>query len=71
MCRKLTIPCKKPQTIAGVKDLWEESRENIELGEIIGHGNFGEVYKGCKFIIQTQSKIIIKLFISRHLAKKV
>jgi serine/threonine protein kinase len=30
----------------GFKDVWEESRENIELGETIGAGNFGEVYKG-------------------------
>jgi hypothetical protein len=46
LCRILTIPCKKPEIIAGVKDIWEESRENVELEEIIGHGNFGEVYKG-------------------------
>jgi hypothetical protein len=26
--------------------MWEESRENVELEEIIGHGNFGEVYRG-------------------------
>jgi hypothetical protein len=30
----------------GYKDVWEESQENIELGETIGAGNFGEVFKG-------------------------
>ena len=30
----------------GFKDVWEEDRANIELGPLIGAGNFGEVYKG-------------------------
>jgi serine/threonine protein kinase len=30
----------------GFKDVWEEDRLNIELGQLIGAGNFGEVYKG-------------------------
>jgi hypothetical protein len=50
LCRRLTQPCPKQQNFVGFKDIWEESRENIELEEIIGHGNFGEVFRGFYFI---------------------
>ncbi len=46
LCRTLTKPCPKVTSFVGFKDVWEEDRINIELGPLIGAGNFGEVYKG-------------------------
>ncbi len=46
ICCKLLKPCPKETDSNDLKDIWEEKVENIELGEIIGKGNFGDVYKG-------------------------
>ena len=46
LCRLLLKPCEKVTHFVGFKDVWEETRENIECTEMIGAGNFGEVYKG-------------------------
>ncbi len=42
-------PCEKIITTVGFKDIWELEREDVTLGEKIGDGNFGEVYKGILF----------------------
>ena len=34
------------ENFEGLKDVWEESRDNIECVEMIGSGNYGEVYRG-------------------------
>lgn len=39
-------PCPKETGFNDLKDIWEESPENIELNEMLGKGNFGEVYRG-------------------------
>jgi fyn-related kinase len=42
----------------GFKDVWEEDRVNIELGQLIGSGNFGEVYKGLwrkRFVVAVKT----------------
>ena len=43
----MTNICQRPRPTIGLSnDKWEISRDNIELGEKVGHGNFGEVFKG-------------------------
>lgn len=44
--RKLTKPCLKEKKFAGIHDVWEEDRENIQLMKKLAEGNFGEVYLG-------------------------
>ena len=42
----------------GFKDVWEEERGNIELGQLIGSGNFGEVYRGVwrkRFVVAVKT----------------
>ena len=46
LCRSLVKPCSKIVVEAGVKDVWKEDFANIELGEMIGNGRYGDVYKG-------------------------
>ncbi len=46
LCRILTLPCPKESNFVGFKDVWEEDRVNIEIGPLLGSGNFGDVYKG-------------------------
>jgi len=54
----LTTPCPKVTSFVGFKDVWEEDRINIELGQLIGSGNFGEVYKGLwrkRFVVAVKT----------------
>ncbi len=46
ICCKLLKPCPRETGFNDLKDIWEEKAENIELNEIIGKGNFGDVYRG-------------------------
>ncbi len=39
----LTTPCPKGPSFSELIDVWEEDRENIQICEQIGSGNFGEV----------------------------
>ena len=58
LCRTLTKPCPKVTSFVGFKDVWEEDRTNIELGPLIGAGNFGEVYKGLwrkRFVVAVKT----------------
>lgn len=58
LCRTLTTPCPKVTSFVGFKDVWEEDRVNIELGQLIGSGNFGEVYKGLwrkRFVVAVKT----------------
>ena len=58
LCRTLTKPCPKVTSFVGFKDVWEEDRLNIELGPMIGAGNFGEVYKGLwrkRFVVAVKT----------------
>ena len=58
MCLTLTSPCPKVTSFVGFKDVWEEDRMNIELGQLIGSGNFGEVYKGLwrkRFVVAVKT----------------
>jgi hypothetical protein len=45
--------------------MWEESRENVELEEIIGHGNFGEVYRGKLIQINPEVSLRFTLLLLR------
>ena len=43
----MTNICQRPRPTIGLNtDKWEIGRDNIELGEKVGGGNFGEVFKG-------------------------
>jgi len=58
LCRTLTTPCPKVTSFVGFKDVWEEDRCNIDLGQLIGSGNFGEVYKGLwrkRFVVAVKT----------------
>lgn len=58
LCRTLTTACPKVTSFVGFKDVWEEDRMNIELGQLIGSGNFGEVYKGLwrkRFVVAVKT----------------
>lgn len=58
LCRMLSRPCPKVTSFVGFKDVWEEDRANIELGPLIGSGNFGDVYKGTwrkKFVVAVKT----------------
>lgn len=58
LCRTLTTACPKVTSFVGFKDVWEEDRINIELGQLIGSGNFGEVYKGLwrkRFVVAVKT----------------
>ena len=47
----------------GPVDVWEERRENIETCEIIGSGNFGDVYRG-KSTMMGIRPILMKLLLT-------
>ena len=43
----LTNTCQRPRpTIRPIIDKWEVDRGDIQLGDRVGVGNFGEVFKG-------------------------
>jgi len=51
LCFKLTKPCPKVKPTRyelaySMKDQYEVSREALEKKELLGSGNFGEVWRG-------------------------
>ncbi|UJR29956.1 hypothetical protein I4U23_017503 [Adineta vaga] len=48
LCHQLTRPCprSKPNTCTMSKDVWEVSRDSLQLSKKLGQGMFGEVWAG-------------------------
>jgi fyn-related kinase len=50
LCCRLVNPCivvEKPLIVGLAKDVWEIPRQELQKGDMLGEGNFGEVFKGA------------------------
>ena len=66
LCYRLTKPCPKAaptryELSYSMKDQYEVGRESLEKKELLGAGNFGEVWRGT-------CRLIRDLYLKRHVA---
>ena len=63
LCFRLTVPCPKTaptryELSYSMKDQYEVSRDSLEKKELLGSGNFGEVWRGtclhCQYEVISQ-----------------
>jgi len=73
LCFRLTRPCPKAaptryELSYSMKDQYEVSRDSLEKKELLGAGNFGEVWRGVCLQIQFEADYI---FMYCHICEKL
>jgi len=68
LCFKLTKPCPKVKPVMydlsrGTKDHWEIEKTDLVLKELLGSGNFGDVWKGNGYECNSESLSSVDLSI--------